>query len=396
MAIPRIWAPQEIQRLREEFKEIDKDRNGLIDKGELEALLKGHFGEYVDKDEVAAAMPVLGTADTIVFEEFVHYLTTDVSVRFDVRFIRHQRQQWEDRLGLQVYIPFLLLFLFYLLSIGVLGPGFWQTFSLNDLNMGEEFDTTPEMRFEKFYHEIKDEAEFWQWVEGPMVKSMWGEDDAVSAHAKVQFANMPVGAVRFRQVRSTPRSCRAREKFYRNHVNEANGLSDVVGDGGLTVLQSLANFAPRCYPEFDGHKQWKGPYYTAMGTTTDRPFDDASLTFTELNTTRVDPAAAALVGEAYAHRGCANHTRATQVTTSFMGKVGTYGCDGYYLVVPFSWTRGKVLQALAVLKNGIPYTTDEVVNGTVVQTTKKLKWIDLQTRAIGMRDITSLSSCIVV
>ena len=131
MAIPKIWTQLEINRLREEFREVDKDKNGLIDGNELKLLLKTHFGEHVDDEDVIAVMPVLSSGDdSVVFEDFVNFLTSDTSMRFDVRFIRYMREQWEDRLGLQLYIPFLMLFMMFLISGNSLGPGFWQTFAV--------------------------------------------------------------------------------------------------------------------------------------------------------------------------------------------------------------------------------------------------------------------------
>eukprot|EP01060_Flectonema_neradi_P034444 TRINITY_DN6046_c0_g1_i1.p1 TRINITY_DN6046_c0_g1~~TRINITY_DN6046_c0_g1_i1.p1 ORF type:complete len:455 (+),score=67.38 TRINITY_DN6046_c0_g1_i1:87-1451(+) len=365
----KTWKSSDIRRLREGFLEIDKDKNGLIDGAELQQLLKQHFGEHAEEADVLAQMPVLdGEDDAIVFEEFVNYLTTDTTLRLDVRFIRHMRQKWEDHLGLQIYIPFLVLFIFFLITEKGLGSGFWQTFALNDLVMGEEFEQSPSLRFEKFYKDINEEKEYWEWFEGPLMGAWWdGPANNFVGGADGGGANMPIGAMKLRQLRVADSECRDRKEV----VSSAPPLTSSVGYG-ITAGDRLNDFPERCFPEWsDGSVDTSGYYATIGGT-------DVRVTNASINGTFWD-----IVGDAFSHRGCDNSGLNASAAMLLEGKAGTYACEGYAVILPFSWDGDQVSEVVELLKNGIP-----VFNPETGEDGGLVKWIDHRTRALSVEMFT--------
>eukprot|EP01064_Diplonema_japonicum_P019625 TRINITY_DN2836_c1_g1_i1.p1 TRINITY_DN2836_c1_g1~~TRINITY_DN2836_c1_g1_i1.p1 ORF type:complete len:1203 (+),score=190.05 TRINITY_DN2836_c1_g1_i1:45-3653(+) len=366
------WSEEDVDRLRAGFREIDKDKNGLIDKNDLKELLKRHFGEHCDDDEVEEYMPVLGADDTVVFEDYVHYLTTDTSLRFDVKFIRYMRQKWEDHLGLQVYLPFLCFFVFFLLHGKGLGSGYWVTFSLNDKVMGEEFELSEDLRFEKFYKDIANTEEYWEWAKGPLMGAWWQGEDADAANEFVQFANMPVGAMKIRQMRVAPSACSSREDILKNAYNSLNPTKAAL---------RLQDFPYDCYSDWGpATPSDKQPYaITVTNSTTD--IFSASTQRTYLESSMIDQEARDLVSEAFFWRPCSgvNGINAS-LTMVLEGKAATYGCSGYALIIPFSWPAEKVSKALGFLESGVSVTHDN--------NTFNLPWVDNQTRALSVEMFT--------
>ena len=242
---------------------------------------------------------------------------------------------------------------------------------LNDLVMGEEFDTSPEMRFEKFYSEIKDSEEYWQWMYGPVLNAWWsGDSPADAANGFAKYGNMPVGAMKLRQVRIEGSTCAARSGLYENHRADNN-----MSGTNLTVNQRLNQFPTDCYRSWDQSRRYTGSY---LSSTTNA---DGTTTTANINTSHITPAVYELIGEALTHRACNGNNGLNGSSAMLLeGKVATYHCDGYALIIPFSWPRSKVEEALGYLQNGIPYQENSA-NGTE---TKMLHWIDLQTRALCM------------
>eukprot|EP01059_Diplonema_ambulator_P035256 TRINITY_DN8228_c0_g1_i1.p1 TRINITY_DN8228_c0_g1~~TRINITY_DN8228_c0_g1_i1.p1 ORF type:complete len:1105 (+),score=242.64 TRINITY_DN8228_c0_g1_i1:127-3441(+) len=282
------------------------------------------------------------------------------------------RQKWEDHLGLQVYLPFLTLFIFFLLHGKGLGPGYWQTFTLNDNVMGQEFTLSDALRFTKFYPDVGDAGEYWEWVTGPLVGGWWTGEDDDSANSFIQYGNMPIGAMKIRQMRVAPSKCSSRVDILKNHFSSL--------DTTKAVLR-LADFPYDCYSDWGPSAPIdKNPYVIKVTNTTTGLFDSAN-TKVYLDKSMLTPEARDLVGEAFFFRECSgiNGLNAS-VTMVLEGKAATYGCSGHALIMPFSWTSAKANQAFAMLQEGVQVTYENQ--------TFTLPWIDNQTRALSVEMFT--------
>eukprot|EP01065_Artemidia_motanka_P040485 TRINITY_DN5089_c2_g1_i4.p1 TRINITY_DN5089_c2_g1~~TRINITY_DN5089_c2_g1_i4.p1 ORF type:complete len:1496 (+),score=510.55 TRINITY_DN5089_c2_g1_i4:117-4604(+) len=415
----------DISALRRAFHDQDYDKNGEISREQLRELLRLHFGlDHDDMAEVDELMPQKQSEedeDDINFEEFCQFQTTDLGLRFDVQFVRHMRRKWEDYLGLQVYLPFLALFIYFLLAGKGLGVSYYQAATLNDLVMGNEFELSDDLRFVKLYEDIATEDEFWQWVEGPLLGGFWGEGDGDDATGFAQYANMPIGAIKLNQIRVKPSTCGVgRKEFLKNGalpLDAPVGVRAPWGTG-ITGRERLTHFRSQCYADWSTGSQDTEGYIVQERNATSDPYDGAVATI-RLNATwagncpvwghECNPRERVQirqrthnytlrsefdeVGQAYVFRECSSTQPSPRVLNGsaalyLLGKAGTYFCGGHALIIPFSWTRSQFKSAVALLKAGI-----KVANWTDLRTNqpaaeRSLKWIDAQTRALSVEFFT--------
>eukprot|EP01062_Namystynia_karyoxenos_P066368 TRINITY_DN60316_c0_g1_i1.p1 TRINITY_DN60316_c0_g1~~TRINITY_DN60316_c0_g1_i1.p1 ORF type:complete len:1559 (+),score=632.37 TRINITY_DN60316_c0_g1_i1:128-4804(+) len=421
----RKLSATDIAELRIAFKEQDCDHTGEISQDELRELLRVHYG--LDKEDVGEIEDMLPQRfseiddDEIVFEEWLQYQSADLTLRFDVQFVRYMRQKAEDYLGLQVYLPFLGLFIFFLLSEKGLGSSYWATYTVNDLVMGNEFELTDELRFVKLFADIATEEEFWQWVEGPLLGGFWGEEDSDTATGLAQYGNMPIGAMKLRQVRVAPEACdTTREGILKAAPVD---LSARIGAGApwgtfVSGAERLTHFPRECYPPYAlGTLDTEGYIVQEHNASTD-PYSGSVATM-RLNATwagdcppwgeecdqrewqRIHARVRNftlkhewdLAGEAFVWRDCSGTTSSRLVLNGslplfFYGKVGTYTCDGYALIIPFSWPKSKFTEAVGLLKDGITVGNWTDLATNTFATERKLKWVDSQTRALSVEMFT--------
>eukprot|EP01065_Artemidia_motanka_P001613 TRINITY_DN1073_c3_g3_i1.p1 TRINITY_DN1073_c3_g3~~TRINITY_DN1073_c3_g3_i1.p1 ORF type:complete len:1171 (+),score=483.69 TRINITY_DN1073_c3_g3_i1:589-4101(+) len=365
-------------------------------------------------------------SETMELDSFLRYFSTDPKTRFDIQFVLHQRRVEKDRLGGWLYLPFIALFTYFLVEGKQLGNGFWMTSALVDKFSDEEFTNSDDLRYKKTFFDIANADEFWQFIEGPVVESLWQNDDnapeqTVLANQWVQTSNMPVGAIKLRQVRIEGRACPdSWREILENHY------WTLPPD---RVLKRVDDFSALCYPEYafistdnppgmvdtgtggssyelvstihSGHQLHnQDGNYTHPGAATPAP-DCPDPSANCAGRTRFPPSylfrrtisqqtnkhelvqlspADAIVHEAFMHRTCGQLNGS--VYGAFAGHAGEYLCDGHALILPFDWDLAKVKKAIAHLKDGLHVTYwDPFANANA---TKTLPWIDHQTRGISV------------
>eukprot|EP01060_Flectonema_neradi_P041105 TRINITY_DN9632_c1_g1_i1.p1 TRINITY_DN9632_c1_g1~~TRINITY_DN9632_c1_g1_i1.p1 ORF type:complete len:1043 (+),score=225.70 TRINITY_DN9632_c1_g1_i1:103-3231(+) len=392
----KVPIPQFIEQLNQVLTAREKKKDlGKVSK--LEAKDIQRKLESIESDLQQA-----DNGDGIYIEDVLRYYSTDPKTRFDIQFVRSQQLRAEDSLGLWVYIPFVILFSFFLIEGKSLGNGFWMTSTLLDKFLDEEFTQSDDLRYKKVYYDIASEEEFWGFLEGPLIESLWQQDDdqeasEVKANQFVQHSNMPVGAMRIRQLRIEGTSCGRDwdELIINNHESVPPEK----------LQQRLDDFNLLCYGEYV-------PLGLQLPATTDRKSDGGSyvtidrihdgaylqneqercrrdpdchnLPSSYFHTTPLDPRNVnpdhLKVIDAYRYRSC-NELNSTGVET-YNGKGGLYGCDGFAQIIPFDSTLEEVQEVIGLLRDGIESTHYNVFSHGNETTT--VKWIDRQTRGIAV------------
>ena len=390
----RVPIPQFIEQLnqilhaREKKKELDKVSK--LEKKDIKRKL----------DSIEADLQDADNGEGIFIEDVLRYYSTDPKTRFDIQFVRSQQMQAEDSLGLWVYIPFVILFSFFLVEGKSLGNGYWMTATLLDKFLDEEFTQSDDLRYKKVYYDIASEEEFWQFVEGPLMESLWQQDDGqkdseVKANQFVQHSNMPVGAMRIRQLRIEGSSCG--RDWDELSVHKHQSVSP------QKLQARLDDFNLKCYGEYV-------PLGLEIPAVTDRKSDggsyvvidrihDGAYLQNEEERCRLDPNCNNLpasyvhtslldfrnvktehlkVKDAFTYRSCRD-LNSTGVEV-YNGKTGLYSCDGFAQIIPFDSTLEEAKELVGLLKNGIKSTHFNVFSHGNETTT--VKWIDKQTRGI--------------
>eukprot|EP01062_Namystynia_karyoxenos_P013070 TRINITY_DN14708_c0_g1_i2.p1 TRINITY_DN14708_c0_g1~~TRINITY_DN14708_c0_g1_i2.p1 ORF type:complete len:1114 (+),score=316.03 TRINITY_DN14708_c0_g1_i2:101-3442(+) len=359
---------------------------------------------------------------TMQLEEFIDYFSTDPRTRFDIQFVSHMRSVAVDRLGMWMYFPFLILFVYFLVEGKQLGNGFWMVSTLVDKFADEEFSQSDDLRYKKTFFDVANDGEFWEFIEGPLIQSAWTQDGP--ANQWVQASNMPIGALKLRQLRIQGEAC-------------PSSWRDILENYYWTlppdrVVSRVSDFRPLCYPEytFIGTDDPAGSTDRRHGTsyelisvthsgvslhnaggsaanpavTTPSPPCPSSArdchgraSFPEAFVFRrtlepnpdpyeylaLDPAEAA-AHEAYRWRSC-DALNSSDVAT-YSGMAGLYKCDGHAQIIPFDWPLAKVNQVKDLLKDGITVTYWDPF--AQANTTKQVPWVDHQTRAISAEFFT--------
>eukprot|EP00759_Apiculatamorpha_spiralis_P036088 PhF_6_TR36471/c0_g1_i1/m.53529/K04990/PKD2L1; polycystin 2L1 len=347
---PKEWpalGKEEIAKMRDEFKSINTNGDNVISSDELKKMwLKIHNGDIDEERLDSMVQGVIAVADLdgdghINFEEFLNLCTVDTELRFDVAFVRHQRAKASDQLGLAFYIPFLILFVIYLVTGKGVGRGYsYAAAALNSIT-GNEFGITP-TNSAKFFSDISDTGNLFDWMNGPLLNSFWGSDNTSDARGKVFWQSRGIGALKIRQARIVPRAC-------------SDGVQTLLDLGRAEItnaqyLSRMNEFTKTCYPDpIDGD-----------------PARD--LTYNNLpDGTLSDPE------NPWMYRGCSQLNGSMRV----YGRHTTYPCGGNAMVLPFAMSRADVNARIDILKNGITGKDGNTV-----------PWIDEATRAIIVEFIT--------
>eukprot|EP01064_Diplonema_japonicum_P030190 TRINITY_DN5062_c0_g2_i1.p1 TRINITY_DN5062_c0_g2~~TRINITY_DN5062_c0_g2_i1.p1 ORF type:complete len:1040 (+),score=174.13 TRINITY_DN5062_c0_g2_i1:25-3120(+) len=334
------------------------------------------------------------TEKKLVLEDVLRYYSTDPQTRFDIQYVKERQLEAEDALGLWMYLPFIVLFSFFLIEGRGLGNGYWMNAGLLDKFLDEEFSQSNDLRYKKVYADIASEDELWEFLEGPLLESLWINDDGlpdnqVKANQFVQTSNMPIGAMKIRQLRVDEDGCGTSWSNLMRH--EVSQLSTE------KVISRLNDFNTFCYPEYSLQASYdKTNSYETVDVIHDgsqlqnerhRCDQDPSCTQTPFPVTysykvpfvpaNVHPDDMISV-EAFQYRSC-KHLNGSSVSI-YSGKANYYDCDGYAQIIPFSWDLEKVKQSIGVLKDGI--RTVHYNNLSHANETARVKWIDKQTRGI--------------
>eukprot|EP01059_Diplonema_ambulator_P037132 TRINITY_DN9649_c0_g1_i1.p1 TRINITY_DN9649_c0_g1~~TRINITY_DN9649_c0_g1_i1.p1 ORF type:complete len:1030 (+),score=394.99 TRINITY_DN9649_c0_g1_i1:45-3134(+) len=328
----------------------------------------------------------------VVLEDVLRYYSTDPKTRFDIQFVKERQLEAEDSLGLWMYIPFIILFSFFLVEGKGLGNGYWMNSGLLDQFLDEEFAQSDALRYKKTFYDIGSIDELWEFVEGPLISGLWsgdGDDIDVRANNFVQGSNMPIGALKVRQLRVDAHSCGKSWDNLRKH--KASQLSVD------TIISRLNDFNVYCYPEYnyldsynphtyevislihDGNQMLDEEQRCASDKTCKKsPFPITYSYRVPFNESTVHPDDLIAL-EAFKHRTCSQLNGSE--TALFTGEANVYGCDGYAQIIPFNWNLAQVKAAVAVLRDGI--RTTNYNNMTQTTETTQIPWVDKQTRSIS-------------
>eukprot|EP01059_Diplonema_ambulator_P006384 TRINITY_DN16109_c0_g3_i2.p1 TRINITY_DN16109_c0_g3~~TRINITY_DN16109_c0_g3_i2.p1 ORF type:complete len:1786 (+),score=662.51 TRINITY_DN16109_c0_g3_i2:73-5430(+) len=369
----------EVERLKLQFRRVDKNNDGKIDVNEFREFLKETFPHANTKDLEEMMPAALGDGDDakIDITQYVEFMSQDSSMRFDVRFIRYQAKIWNDRLGLVTYIPFLALFIFFLVTGKGLGSSYWMQNAVIDHVERRSFQNSPDQRYYKAYADIGQLSEFWDWNDWPMINTIWPKDGEPGS-APVNRVDFPIGAMKLRQIRIAPKSC----------PGSVTNILDAASHE-LTLLQResrLRDYRIFCYPELTDGSIDKANY-PVQTYRVNNSFGEMVDGIIRLDASHfLDPWERDNLFQAYRYRTAAE-TNGTSASL-FFGKVNTYGASGHTMIVPFSYTREEAMRVFDVMMNGIQ------VGGWPDPTTGKpaeptnIPWIDHATRGISVEFIT--------
>eukprot|EP00756_Hemistasia_phaeocysticola_P013794 Hpha_TRINITY_DN15303_c0_g1::TRINITY_DN15303_c0_g1_i1::g.88404::m.88404 len=381
----RMMKEEDLTLLRVEFDRIDDNKDGKLDLKEFRKFVLEHFEKgQVSHSEIKSYMPEAfqrggenAKEMKIDFEEYVEFQASDPGMRFDVCFVRRMKEAAQLKFGLCLYLPFLLLFMFFLMagkgSLFV-GQSFWARDSILAHTVGDEFTQSPDLRYFKGYEDQTSFGEFWEWFEVPGISTCWGEDEEI-AKDQINKHNLPVGAMRIRQVRVEPVECPSQVASLKDNAQ------DTLDSAFVNKRQEQLGYA--CFPELVSGAIDTLPHPVSI-----------SRVAGELDLRRLNPGMFTdsrerdLVGEAYQYRSAAEMQGSA--SSIFHGRAHLqYAMEGHALIIPFSWTKKQVLEAGAMLKDGIQVCTGTLVAGACLAgENKRVPWLDSQTRAIVVEFMT--------
>jgi voltage-gated sodium channel len=341
-----VFSRQESESMRTEFETINTDKNSVISRDELITVWRKTFPDLSEAKLTKMVDDVIAVADldgdgTINFDEFMNLCTMDTGLRFDVSFVRHQHKKAADQLGLAFYIPFIVLFVYFLMTGKAIGTGFSLHTAVMNNVAGNEFGKTSALDA-KYFADITSVDQIWQWLNGPVMDSFWPSDGTATARGSVFGQSQLIGALKIRQVRIERITC-------------GEGVGTFL-DWRKGTLDSnfynarRAEFIPRdqCFPD---------------QVVSDGRFAHET-SYTRLNETTLNAPASPWV-----FRSCEDLNGSTTV----LGRHSRYPCFGNAIIIPIDNTRD---QATATLK--------ELANGILNKDGETVRWIDSDTRLVAL------------
>ena len=347
----------------------------------LAQLWKGHPHidvEQFEKDVEAANIGLSSRQKLIVFEVadsvgtvpltldtglMLRYCTLNPDIgtesSFPITFTEHQHRKANDQIGLILYLPFIIMFTFFLITDKGLQSSIWVHEGMTDLFLREEFfpytGSTSGAYFKKDFYDIGQREEFWEWVEGPLTAGFWSDDEGGNA---VQYFNVPIGAIKFRQKRvahTKSSRCSAQKHMFESNADTCAPV------GTPSYAQRVDEFAESdCHPDWAEGSEETKPYspfmqYGQVRSWVDKQGVNRTIDITE---------------EPWRYRSCSELNGS--ISDSYLGKTDQfilgYDCGGFALTIPFDWRRTRVQNELQKLKQA--------------------GWIDRQTRAVIVTLIT--------
>ena len=370
----------------------DEYRN---DKKNRPTLKQEEDGNPLELQRFLNVLPAIAHLDEIDVEAFIRYYEFDVADRFDLHFCEYQRRLAMDTLMLFAYIPFVFLFAYFLVQGRGLGSGYYMNANIVDFFLGQEFEVSNDLRFVKTYWDIGSDGEFWEFVNGPLIGGLWageGDPSEVNATQLIQQTLMPIGALKIRQKRVKREVCTGKQySMFANNVEEYTNTKE-----GVDYIRTRQrDFNAYCYPELDylNDNTEKGPYplinelhdgvtrFSLDSNALPSHVNKLPPVFVETIYLTEDMIADddKFMFSAFQYQNCDTLNGSSSSWTR--GKLGRYHCDGHGVVFPFSWSLKKVKKAIDILMNGITAEYTDPHTGHL--TTKRVPWIDSQTRGIS-------------
>eukprot|EP00755_Sulcionema_specki_P013431 Sspe_Gene.8827::Locus_2978_Transcript_1_1_Confidence_1.000_Length_3746::g.8827::m.8827 len=376
----------EVDQLQMQFARVDRNKDGKLDHDEFRAFLKETF-PYATQRELDDMTPKRLQGDTdekIDFLQYIDFMSQDISLRFDVRFIRHQKKAWEDKLGLGLYIPFLVLFCFFLVTGKGLGSTFWLQHSVMEHLLGDEFKQTPDLRYFKAYEDIAEVAEYWAWQEWPGVNTIWptpeSPTDDPRGEGPINGVNYVIGGMKLRQVRVKPRICPRSVNDMLSHNTER--LSD------SALANRLRDFRFLCYDEYESAsaEQDTENIPVQIANVSSAPRSAVAKIVPMRREYVSNPNESSLAFDAYTYRTAKELNGSS--AAFFNGKVTQYPPHGHAIVIPFSRKRSEVLEIFRILREGITVEGWTNPEDNTKHPPVKIPWLDHATRGISVEFFT--------
>ncbi|KAJ9453635.1 Polycystin-2 [Diplonema papillatum] len=384
-----------IEHIIPQFREVITQRERKKEDGKVSKMSEDDINRRLLSIEAGLHQADKEGKGLLPLDDVLRYYSTDPRTRFDIQYVRDRQLAAEDSLGLWVYILFVVLFSFFLVEDRGLGRGYWMNAGLLDKLLDEEFAQSDDLRFKQVYADIQSEEDLWGFVEGPLIESLW-TGDGEKANQFVLQANMPLGGIKLRQVRVAPEDCGDHwESLRRNEALRQMPREEIV--------ERTADFNVFCYPDYrivnvgqpdteTSDDSYKAQFVVHDGQRVknedlrcklDPNCDSGDFPVMYVEEAAIDWATVhdddRVALSAYRHRTCEELN--ASVASSFIGKVGRYGCDGYAMVIPFNWEVDRVTGAVDVLKRGIRATQFNAF--TQANETVNIPWVDRQTRGIA-------------
>ena len=241
------------QKLRADFEAANTNRDQWLDRSELLEMLKQNTNTSNLDDEKLGKMvdEVIKFGDRngdgkISFREFMKLSSMDSDLRFEVSFVRTLKRRAQDYLGLALYVPFVVLFTFFLVTGKDVGTAFPQVSNILVCIEYTEFGKT-NVTNAKFFPDIDSDSALFDWLLGPVLGAFWAGDETETARGHVMGSppqNNAIGALKIRQKRAKALDCG--ERF--NKLVEFR--SDTLKPD--FYLQRRREFDNTCYTRNDG------------------------------------------------------------------------------------------------------------------------------------------------
>ena len=367
----------EVERLRVIFEHYDRNGDGKLDRAEFKNLLRDTFPRANPK-ELEEMMPMVDPHETkINFSEYINYMSEDISLRFQSRFINDQRRLWEDKLGLVLYLVFFAFFLFLTID-GMAQRGyFWMNSSVVRHLEEDHFQCSNDLRYRKLYEDVGEVEEFWEWQLWPMVNTIWLEKNGAAGRGynAINGVNYPIGALKIFQTRVPPDTvCPSSIQSVLDHAQGT--YTSVTGE---SPTARKAQFGHLCYPEFVGTVDKNSMFSDTSA--------NGSHVYMREEHVR-DAFEKEYVFPAYQHRDL-HKNGGVDGTYWFFGKANWYQTDeGHGVILPFSYNRSTVLKILTTLRDGITVGGWNTTASSTPHPNKQVPWIDAGTRGLNIEFFT--------
>eukprot|EP00906_Rhabdomonas_costata_P035684 RCo050132 len=123
---------------------------------------------------------------------------------------------------LMLYIPFLIMFIFFFLLGRANESTFYMAESSRNLVVGNEFPHIPVLRH---YEDIVNSDDWYQWVTNEVLENVWATDDTSDSTTQPtrygQGQNLFLGAIRLRALRVTDHSCTVNDHVVTGNFSSA-------------------------------------------------------------------------------------------------------------------------------------------------------------------------------
>eukprot|EP01065_Artemidia_motanka_P027485 TRINITY_DN32683_c0_g1_i1.p1 TRINITY_DN32683_c0_g1~~TRINITY_DN32683_c0_g1_i1.p1 ORF type:complete len:913 (+),score=361.08 TRINITY_DN32683_c0_g1_i1:59-2740(+) len=218
----------------------------------------GEFGPTVDRDGSAefddtAAAPI-GEAS---LQEVQCQQVRVVPLPFCLQYLETKVSRSRLLRDCLVYLPFLVMFVIFATAGRNVEADYYVDRVLRDRVLGNELahagsrrDGAPYREVQKTFEQIAAVEDFYDWMEGVLVPNLWQCNSTSGVeYLKQQGQNYLVGALRFRTLRASRRSCSPDTRIFLKEQEGSNGRAEV----------------PEVCPAIPEGQLWQPPVFVGSG-----------------------------------------------------------------------------------------------------------------------------------